>query len=77
VHRDSVVASVRVSGTGKRRRRSEQQTPSFGATIGQLASTLPTAYEAIDVRREIYEVLYPLWPERGPCSVERVAARAQ
>jgi hypothetical protein len=32
----------------------------------ELASTIPSAYEAIEVRREVYEVLYPLWPERGP-----------
>ncbi len=32
----------------------------------ELARTIPTAYEAIDVRREVYDVLYPLWPERGP-----------
>jgi hypothetical protein len=32
----------------------------------ELAATIPTAYEAIDVRREVYDVLYPLWPERGP-----------
>jgi Putative mono-oxygenase ydhR len=32
----------------------------------ELAQTIPTAYEATDVRREIYDVLYPLWPERGP-----------
>src|SRR6266545_1473664 len=36
VHRDSVVATVRVPGTGKSRRRREQQTRSFGTTIGQL-----------------------------------------
>ena len=32
----------------------------------ELAQTIPTAYEAQDIRREIYEVLYPLYPERGP-----------
>ena len=32
----------------------------------ELAKTIPTAYEAVDVRREVYEVLFPLWPERGP-----------
>ena len=32
----------------------------------ELARTIPGAYEAVDVRREVYEVLYPLWPERGP-----------
>jgi hypothetical protein len=32
----------------------------------ELAKTIPTAYEAVDVRREVYEVLYPLRPERGP-----------
>jgi hypothetical protein len=32
----------------------------------ELARTIPDAYEAIDVRREAYDVLYPLWPEQGP-----------
>ena len=32
----------------------------------ELAKTIPTAYEATDIRREVYDVLYPLWPERGP-----------
>ena len=32
----------------------------------ELARTIPTAYEATDVRREVYEVLFPLKPEKGP-----------
>jgi transposase len=36
VHRDSVVATVRVPGKGKSRRRREQQTHRFGTTIAQL-----------------------------------------
>jgi len=32
----------------------------------ELAQTIPTAYEAVEVRREVYDVLYPLRPERGP-----------
>jgi transposase len=36
VHRDSVVATVRLPGTGKSQRRREQQTRSFGTTIAQL-----------------------------------------
>jgi hypothetical protein len=32
----------------------------------ELARTIPSAYEAVEVRREAYEVLFPLWPERGP-----------
>ena len=32
----------------------------------ELAQTIPTAYEALDVRREVYDVLYPLRPEKGP-----------
>ncbi|KPK56159.1 MAG: hypothetical protein AMS22_02230 [Thiotrichales bacterium SG8_50] len=32
----------------------------------ELAKTIPSAYEATEIRREIYEVLYPLYPERGP-----------
>ena len=34
----------------------------------ELAQTISSAYEAVDVRREVYDVLYPLWPERGPFS---------
>lgn len=34
----------------------------------ELARTIPNAYEATDVRREVYEVLYPLKPEKGPLS---------
>ena len=32
----------------------------------ELANTIAQAYEAVDVRREIYDVLYSLRPERGP-----------
>lgn len=32
----------------------------------ELAKTIPVAYEATDVRREVYEVLYSLRPEIGP-----------
>jgi hypothetical protein len=40
----------------------------------ELARTIPNAYETIDVRREAYNVLYPLWPERGPFTeVDRAA----
>ena len=32
----------------------------------ELARPIPSAYEATDVRREVYDVLDTLWPERGP-----------
>ena len=32
----------------------------------ELAKTIPTAYETTEIRLEVYEVLYPLHPERGP-----------
>ena len=32
----------------------------------ELARTIAGAYEAIEVRRETYDVLYPLRPEVGP-----------
>ena len=32
----------------------------------ELAQTIPAAYEALDVRREVYDVLYSLRPEKGP-----------
>lgn len=31
-----------------------------------LAKTIPTAYEAASVRKEVYDVMFPLRPERGP-----------
>lgn len=34
----------------------------------ELAQSIAGAYEAIDVRREVYDVLYSLRPERGPFS---------
>ena len=39
----------------------------------ELARTIPVAYEADEVRRETYDVLYPLRPERGPFASARVA----
>ncbi len=42
----------------------------------ELARTIPDAYEAVDVRREVYDVLYPLWSERGPFSEIDHAAEA-
>jgi hypothetical protein len=32
----------------------------------ELAKTISDAYEATDVRREVFEVLYPLRPDVGP-----------
>jgi len=32
----------------------------------ELAKTISIAYEAKDIRRESYELLYPLYPDRGP-----------
>ena len=43
---------------------SDEALASFRDT--ELARTIPDAYEANDVRREVYDVLYTLWPERGP-----------
>jgi heme-degrading monooxygenase HmoA len=43
----------------------------------ELARTIPTAYEAADVRLEAYELLYPLWPGRGPFDPAAVAAPAR
>lgn len=33
-----------------------------------LARSIPEAYEAVEVRTEVYDVLYSLRPERGPVS---------
>ena len=43
---------------------SEEALRSFRET--ELARTIPSAYEAVEVRRETYDVLYPLRPERDP-----------
>jgi Putative mono-oxygenase ydhR len=40
----------------------------------ELAKTIPSAYEAREVRPEIYEVMYPLWQERGPFAVDPASA---
>jgi hypothetical protein len=32
----------------------------------ELAKTIPTAYEATEVRREVYDLLYPLYTDRRP-----------
>jgi hypothetical protein len=42
----------------------------------ELAQTIPVAYEATATRREVYEVLYALRPDRGPLADERTAATA-
>jgi hypothetical protein len=42
----------------------------------ELARTIPIAYEATDVRREVYDVLFPLRPERGPFAESTKGARA-
>ena len=34
----------------------------------ELAKTIPTAYEVSEIRREVYDFMYPLQPERGPIS---------
>ena len=43
---------------------SQQALAAFRET--ELAKTIPAAYEAQDIRREVFEVLFPLRPERGP-----------
>jgi hypothetical protein len=32
----------------------------------ELARTIPAAYEATDVRPEVFDVMFPLHPEKGP-----------
>lgn len=32
----------------------------------ELAQTIASAYEVTEIRLEVYDVLYPLHPERGP-----------
>jgi len=36
----------------------------------ELAKTIPTAYEATDTRREVFDVMFPLRPEVGPLTSE-------
>jgi hypothetical protein len=54
---------------------SEEALAAFRET--ELARTIPAAYDAVDVRREVYEFLYPLWLERGPFPAAAVAASAR
>lgn len=44
----------------------ETQTALDAFRESELARTIPSAYEAVEVRKEVYDVLYPLRPERGP-----------
>jgi hypothetical protein len=37
----------------------------------ELAKTISSAYEAVEVRPEVYDVLYPLYPDRGPLGAVR------
>ena len=46
----------------------EDQKALFDFRETELARTIPLAYEAKDIRREVYEVLYPLYRDRGPIS---------
>ena len=32
----------------------------------ELAKTIPAAYEAADTRREVFDVMFPLHPDKGP-----------
>lgn len=32
----------------------------------ELAQTIPAAYEAVDVRPEVFDFLFPLHPDKGP-----------
>ena len=43
---------------------SEEALAAFRET--ELAKTIPTAYEAVEVRPEAYELMFSLRPERGP-----------
>jgi len=44
----------------------EDQTALENFRDTELAKTIPSAYEAKEIRREFYEMLYPLHPDRGP-----------
>lgn len=43
---------------------SKEALAKFGES--ELAQTIPSAYEAAEIRREVYDVLFPLRPELGP-----------
>ena len=43
---------------------SKEALAKFGKS--ELAQTIASAYEVTEIRREAYDVLYPLRPERGP-----------
>ncbi|MCG6936896.1 MAG: YdhR family protein [Gammaproteobacteria bacterium] len=44
----------------------EDQAALLAFRESELAKTIPLAYEAKEIRREVYDVLYPLHPDRGP-----------
>ena len=44
----------------------EDQNALAGFRETELAKTIATAYEVTEIRLEEYEVLYPLYPDRGP-----------
>lgn len=46
----------------------ENQTALDKYRESELAKTIPTAYEVSEIRMEIYNMLYPLHPDRGPIS---------
>lgn len=43
---------------------SSEALAAFGES--ELAKSIPDAYEATDVRREVYETMFPLRPDVGP-----------
>lgn len=34
--------------------------------ISELAKSIPAAYESVDVRPEVFDVMFPVNPDRGP-----------
>ena len=59
VHRDTVVATVRLPGKGKSRRRRLQETRTFGTTIGQLERDL-TRLRSTQVQERTRAIERPL-----------------
>ena len=43
---------------------SREALAAFGGS--ELAESIPAAYEATDVRREVYDLMWSLHPDRGP-----------
>jgi len=67
------IAPDKSDGPGRRFRVTAKGSPIFETQAAlaafretELAQTIASAYEVTEIRQEVYDLLYPLHPERGP-----------